>query len=635
MRTYGKFAFRQENGARPMFVVAATSHVRDRFKRNFPGCKQDGHGQLYLAANRPNARDFAWFIDRWPLEPHTDVCGARLAALAAEHRAGEDTMERIFAGDIGDLGIVRKPALEPRDYQLLVPAMLRAKGFLVLGDELGLGKTFECSLILGDPAALPALVVVKQHLVDQWAKEELPLYYPDMLIHHLRKGSYYDIAAHRSCKGRYPDVLVGTYGMLWGWSDHLAGLVKTVIFDEGDELRTGEETRKYSGALQISRRATYRILATGTPVHNYADEMWNVADLLEEGALGTKEEFRSAWGGKNTTDPRALGKYLQEEGIMLRRTRKDVGRELPPVSQMIHPIETDHAHIKREMDAILAMASKIVDSGTDRIERFSVSGTFNHKIRQETGVAKAPHVAAFVKLLLQSEEKVILVGHHHDVYAIWKRELAEFNPVFFNGQTSKRQQAEAKQQFINGDSRVFVLAVRSGAGINGLQKVCTNIVFGEIDWSPARHKQVIGRCNRDGQIGPIAVYFLMSDAGSDPKMMDIIELKRRIAEPITDPDAPIMQPRPEEAARQIRQLAQDVLRRYGSRHTPAPPMPAPVAGSDELFPREIIGADPQAALEAVSARAETVRVLGVDVPRTDTATHTQEELRARLAGTRQ
>ncbi len=40
-------------------------------------------------------------------------------------------------------------------------------------------------------------------------------------------------------------------------------------------------------------------------------------------------------------DPEAFGKYLIENGWMLKRTREDVGRELPPEQRIIHTIDFD------------------------------------------------------------------------------------------------------------------------------------------------------------------------------------------------------------------------------------------------------------------------------------------------------
>jgi hypothetical protein len=57
-------------------------------------------------------------------------------------------------------------------------------------------------------------------------------------------------------------------------------------------------------------------------------------------------------------------------------------------------------------------------------------------MRRATGLAKAPYVADFVRLLLESEPKVVLFGWHRDVYEIWLDRLADLNPSLYTGSES-------------------------------------------------------------------------------------------------------------------------------------------------------------------------------------------------------
>ncbi|MBE0508591.1 MAG: hypothetical protein IBX50_18050, partial [Marinospirillum sp.] len=61
---------------------------------------------------------------------------------------------------------------------------------------------------------------------------------------------------------------------------------------------------------------------------------------------------------------------------------------------------------------------------------------FDMKMRQMTGIAKAKHSAAFVRMLVESGQPVILYGWHHEVYEIWEQELRDLNPVFYTGKQS-------------------------------------------------------------------------------------------------------------------------------------------------------------------------------------------------------
>lgn len=635
MKVSGRYQYLPDGPfGRPTFVIGAQPHLMLKLKRHIPAGWQDPRtGNLYITATKELARDLDAFLYRHPLQACDQSSSDQLGRLVAEHRAGEEQIARIFEGEIAPFG-TRQPLKTPRDYQLLPRSMVLARGYLLLGDGTGLGKTLASSLMFTDSSALRGLVVAPTHIVRQWERA-LRDDFPWLRVHRLRQGQPYKVGQKRLLADlETADVILSNYHKLGGWGDYLKGNITTLIFDEAQELRTGYGTGKYTAAMMISHAATYRMACTATPVYNNRREAHRIISVLDPDVLGTEDEFATEW-----TDSRALGTYLRDSGIMLRRTRKDVGRELPPVSVMEQPVETDRRELDRLLaDGIVAMAAKVIDQDTSAEDRFKLSGQFDLKLRQATGVAKAPFVAAFVEMLLESgEKKVALVGHHHDVYDIWRRHLRRFGVAEFTGLQSEKQKDDELQKFIHGDARVLLMAVRSGSGTDGLQAACSTIVFGEPDWVPAVHDQLIDRFNRDGQPDPVAVFFMISDAGSDPPMFDTLDVKRRIAQPVTDPDAELVQATADEAVRRVQKLAKALLRQHGINPNPAPPAePDPPAGG-ELFPAAAVtGPSVQAAVDAAADRAETVRLLGVDVPHDDEPTerHRREDLRGRLAGAR-
>lgn len=592
MKTYGTFGYAPPREERPtaVFAVVADPYTSDRLRRIFPGTRQNTHGQFIITATPSNARDLEWFLERHPLVPNDGESSAQLSKLADQFRNNEAAIERVNNLDVGAVQFTgaHQPALTPRPYQLAVPELLRVQNGFLLGDVLGTGKTFASSLICCDDGALPAAVVVPQHLVKQWSEEELPDYYPWARIHKIRNGTPYRLDQFRGKDIEPPHFFLFTYGKLTdAWVDRLIkeDAVKTVIFDEADALRTGPLTasggsRRYEICERLAAAAKYRIGLTGTPVHNYADEMWNVANLLQPGCLGTKDEFTRTWGGKKVENPRALGTFLRDRGIMLRRTRKDIGSELgPDPIELEQPVETDSVKLKSMIEqGIVALASRVV-SGT-REQKWSSSGMLEQRMRKATGIAKAPYVAEFAKMVLESENKIVLAGHHHEVEDMWLELLREYQPVMFGGRQSPAHKAEAKQSFVQGESRILVMAIRSGAGLNGLQHVCNTVIFGELDWTPPPHKQIIGRLDRPGQTTfPVMAHYMVSDDGSDPVMADVLQVKKNLAHPLVDPDAPLVEASPEEAAKRTRMLAEFVLRKHGIDPDNMPaPMPDPPAG---------------------------------------------------------
>jgi SNF2 family DNA or RNA helicase len=539
--------------ARPEWEVTATPDVMIRLKRLFPRADKRRTGAITLVDTPEIARELLWLLHRWTFEV-SDEDRRRLTEGAAEHERTEQAVHAILAGDRPHLDFATELAREPRDYQLVAGDLALTTHHLLLADDLGLGKSMSSLLVLRHPDALPALIVCPTHLPRQWVNE-LRKTFPWLRPHIIRSLKPYDPARRREMKGYDPDVLVIGYSKLRGWGDHLAGRVRTVIFDEAQELRRADSD-KYKAAAQIADQATFTIGATATPVYNYGGEMHNIMEVLAPGVLGSREEFAREWGGGaywhdklGVADPAALGTYLRDAGLMLRRTRKEVGRELPEVVRVPHTVEADE---------------EVLD--------------------KLTGVAKAPYVAEFVRLLLESEEKVVLFGWHRDVYDIWAERLAEYNPAFYTGEESPAQKDRAVARFVGGErlealttertpgstirkcgpewaeTRLLVVSLRSGAGLDGLQEAAHVAVFGELDWSPGMHDQCIGRLHRDGQDEAVVAYFLVSDEGADPVMAEVLNLKRQQAEPIRDPDGELFE-QAEDTRDRVRRLAADVLKK--------------------------------------------------------------------------
>ncbi len=330
------------------------------------------------------------------------------------------------------------------------------------------------------------------------------------------------------------------------------------------QLRNGTSTARGAAANLLAQRAAYRLGLSATPIYNHGGEMHAVLEFLAPGALGSYEEFQREWAGGYkgaVKDPAALGTYLRQRGLYLRRTRADVGRELPPLSIIEQIVDHDASELGAIEEEAAALARFIL-SGRELVrgQKMSAGGDLDWKLRHATGIAKAPYVAAFVRLLVESGEKVLLYGWHHDVYDLWADRLQDLKPVFYTGRQTINERAAAKQSFVNGESPVLVMSLRAGAGLDGLQQVpgARTVVFGELDWSPGVHEQAIGRIHRDGIGDPVAAYFLVAEDGSDPIVAEALGLKKAQITGLRDPDAPEVTLRAE--GERARTLAETYLR---------------------------------------------------------------------------
>jgi hypothetical protein len=246
---------------------------------------------------------------------------------------------------------------------------------------------------------------------------------------------------------------------------------------------------------------------------------------------------------------------------MIRHTREQVGRELPPIIRVPHRIGSDRAALDSVENSAAELARLILQQNeTERGQKWLASEQLNSMLRQATGIAKAPYVADFVRILVESGERVVLCGWHREVYAIWNAKLADLQPIMYTGSETAAAKLKAKESFVNGESNILMLSLRSGAGLDGLQEVASSIVFGELDWSPGVHEQCIGRVARDGQKKSVVAYFLVADDGADPVIAEALGLKREQIEGIRNPDQDLIE-KLDTSGDRTRRLAEFYLKR--------------------------------------------------------------------------
>ena len=390
----------------------------------------------------------------------------------------------------------------------------------LLADEMGLGKTVQALAFLATTAAYPAILVVPPHLIRNWQREVERFLSPDgrLRVHVIRGLKPYALPE--------ADIYIIHYLLLRGWKDVLPELgFRTVIFDEMQELRHNG-TGKYSAASLLSEACENCIGLSGTPIYNQGGEIWNVVNIIDFHFLGDWESFSREWCyGYNTAvvaKPELLGEHLRAEGLMLRRLKSDVLKELPAKRRLVQEIDWDDA-VYRELMKPVAENLKLLRATDDPSRRAIIEDAISQQQRQATGIAKAPFVCAFVKALVEGGEKVLLMAHHHAVMDIYKKELKSCKPRFITGRETDRQKDEAAAAFMAGKTDLLCISLRSASGLNLQRATC--VVFGELDWSPAVHSQAEDRAHRIGQQDSLLCYYLVSPNGSDRDMQDALGLK--------------------------------------------------------------------------------------------------------------
>jgi len=529
-RTYGSLVFRGSESTNGIWAIEAEPAVRAFARRVFPGCSASGD-ILTFTTGRRQVENLLWLMLRYPLEmdEHT---------ISMLHRTREGAI---------DLAMGRTQRVERRanpgsmfDGELK-PFQETGVGFMldnpksVLGDDMGLGKTVQAIAAMTKVNRWPAVVVVPNSVTRQW---------PKMIEKFTKPGIGQEpyLITGTKPKGAMPQapIYIIGYHLLRFWIDRLIELdPQVIVFDECQELRRGE-SQKYGAASRLSDGCEYVWGLSGTPIYNYGDEIWWVMHAIESHCLGSLASFTREWcagtGSRMVTKPDVLGDYMKTEGLLIRRVKSDVQSQLPPKRQVVHRIEHDGKKFGEMIQNAVSIANRY-DSIQDRFERGRAIREMETETRKATGVSKAPYVADFVLSLLDAGERPVVYAHHHDVHdeildKIKKRDNQsssdKYSPVAISGRQSAKQKEDAIRAFAEGESKCAVVALRTAAGIDGLQGSGTVVVFAELDWSPAIHSQCEDRLHRIGMdegSESLLCYYLASEVGTDDTMLTTLGLK--------------------------------------------------------------------------------------------------------------
>lgn len=514
---YGTLSYNRRSKC---WTIKGEPCVTEMAKRLFPGSARR-RGEARFTANRRIVGDVNWLMLRYPLEvaARDRALWNRALAQAREYAVKREQALRLPQRSKPPEGTFDG---ELREFQREGLSFLLANPRTLLSDEMGLGKTVQALACLAATGDFPALIVVPPHLMRNWAAETARF---------LRiKGEAPRVCVLSGLRPYDPpeaDVYIIHYLLLRGWKQALPQMgFRAVIFDEIQELRRGG-TEKYSAASLLAERCERVIGLSGTPIYNRGAEIWNVVNILDFHCLGDFESFTREWcdgyGQHIVRDPALLGEHLRREGLILRRTKQDVLAELPPKRRLVQEIDADDRVYRELMRPVLDMLGSLSALHPDAKERAMMEEQISRGERQATGVAKAPFVAAFVRALLDSGERVLLFAHHHAVMDIYRKELAAYRPAFVTGRESTQQKDQAVTRFMDGDTELCAISLRAAAGLNLQRASC--VVFGELDWSPAVHAQAEDRAHRMGQKDSILCYYLVAPQGSDRDMQDALGLK--------------------------------------------------------------------------------------------------------------
>ena len=486
--------------------------------------------EVIVSDSAENVRQIKMMMERYPMDvlskhawqrKMVDIREPRPAAKPVRHdlrraRAGEQFRGRLLN--------FQKEGLD---------FLLKSSGNALLADEMGLGKTVETlSYVATEKQTFPVLVVAPLVTLNNWERE-----IAKFLRRKSRNGRISDSGSpsvgmirtgkRAALPGR--DVYLINYELLFKRRADLEAVgIRTVVCDEVHNLRS-KTTQKYRAVKKLAAGPTvlYRIGLSGTPIYNRGSEIWPIIDIIQPGLLGTFKEFCEYFcyvneKGKAVVleNRRASLRNQLLKHIMLRRKKSDVLKELKDKVRYKEVIAADTDYYVEELRKIWARLEEERRSGDPSAKSASYQRAIQSE-RQVAGIAKLPHVINFVKNIMEIEESVVVFCHHRSIHGLLRQSLREFSPVSIIGGQSDAERQEQIDRFQGGGSKLMIAGLRAGnVGINLTR--AKYVLFAELDWSPAIHRQAEDRLHRIGQKNTVFAYYLIGSGTLDDHVADVL-----------------------------------------------------------------------------------------------------------------
>jgi SWI/SNF-related matrix-associated actin-dependent regulator 1 of chromatin subfamily A len=454
-----------------------------------------------------------------------------LQEIREQHAAAAGLVELSSATDapleIPGLGGELKP------FQRAGVSYLLSQRRAFLSDEQGLGKTIEALATIEAVGAYPAVVVCPASLKLNWLRE-LQRWLPARTAQALSgNGAGERIPA--------ADITVVNYDILAPRLDELHRLApQALVLDESHYCKNAAAKRTQAAqrlSAEMPREALVLAL-TGTPVVNRPAEL-----ISQLRILGRLEDFGSGVKfGERFRGPDAhlrLHWHLRAR-CFVRRLKADVLQQLPAKTRAVVPVELDnepeYRHAERdlvgwlrsqpldlrELDAKVAAAMR-----AERLVRLNAL-----KVLAARGKLHA--ALTWIHDFCSSGERLVVFAHHREI----QRAVLEHFPAALHilGSDSHAARDAALQAFQGPDvpeNQLIVCSIEAaGHGLTLTRS--SNVVFLELDWTPAKHDQAEDRCHRIGQQDAVNAYYLLAAATIDETISALLERKRAVIGAVTD-----------------------------------------------------------------------------------------------------
>jgi len=423
----------------------------------------------------------------------------------------------------------------------------------ILADDMGLGKTIQTIAFLNQEKTTgqhPSLVVCPTSVVENWTREAnrfAPQLKVLALVGKNRNELFEKIGDYNLVITSYPLIqrdLEEYCKRQWHY----------MVIDEAQKVKN-HRTKTHEAFCKI--RSKHKLALSGTPIENRLMELWSIFQIIMPGFLMTQNAFKRYWAQpieKGTDQDRKQELKQKLMPFILRRTKDQVLKELPPKTETLHYCELTEKQkllYKEVAEYSKSEIFKNIDSKGVEKSYFSIL-TALLRLRQicchpnltskdipasieESG--KLQELFPLLEQIIEEGHRILLFSQFVEMLQIIQNGINQFKweSVYLDGSTKNRQSVIDEFQE-NPDIKVFLLSLKAGGvGIN--LTAADYVIHFDPWWNPAVENQATDRAHRIGQQNPVFVYRMITRDTIEQKIHNMQQKKKELADSVITDEA--------------------------------------------------------------------------------------------------
>jgi len=439
--------------------------------------------------------------------------------------------------------------------------LLVSGGRTILADKTGLGKTWQmigfCEVKRMEKPDIQIVCEVKGANIPNWVREIKNLTGEDAVVcNNVEKAK--NIAYHRILGERAPYILIshdllGTYEEeddgTWGdkkkkfpWADLFQMIEPEILLlDEGHKIKNPDANR--TKATRQLATIPFIIPATASPILNRTEELWPLLFMTDPIMFHSQQQFKNhyTWDGRTAKNVDELHEMLRPRFI--RRLRKDVQKDLPPINRVTKVVALSEQALKDYKIALEGFYAKLAlyDPKGKKGEYYDITNMLVEigRLKQICAADKVGYVADLaVDLIDQSENggKVLIFSQYKATANQIARLLGNQavctvvrTPDDFRSMNATDRD-ELFEKARNDDYIKFIVTTEAAQEGHNLE-FCDWVIFNDQFWTPAAHEQCEGRAyGRLANPHTIDSFYVIADVKIEEFMQELLERKLAIIE---------------------------------------------------------------------------------------------------------